>query len=747
MTQARLVITGAGVVSAAGRCMAALTNSLDRHGHCLTPIAVFDATGLASTHAGQVLGFDPLEVVVPVRVMTVDRGTQMALDAARQALRQAALKPGVAADTGVAVGTSGSPQYQNLRVFPDRRPPDSRAAALFMARSSPCFQADLVARQFGLGGPRFAFGSAPLGGLLALSHAMDLLRAEHASAMLVGGGEINTLMNALGMNMLGMTTAGPCMPFAGPGGMCFGEGAAFFVVERWEDAISRGADLLAELVGAGISADAYSDVAQDPTGRGLARAVRKSLTKSNADPASIGWVRASGTGQRDLDAAEVHALNDVFGGATPPVTSTEPYFGHVNGVSALLGLAAVVSAFHSGQAPSQPDASTPRQGLAVSLLQPGALPDGDCLLTATAFGGTNGGVVIRRAGHGFNPKPGEDACIVIAGMGAVSTFGGTVRALLHGIAGEPAGSTARLVDDAFLARKVPGLQLQRRSRLLRMTLLAVHDGMASAAALARGSDRFGLLVGLTRGPAAAHERFLEQTLSGTFDATTGRALLRTGRFSVASEIASAFGLLGYSGAMACGVHGGVQVLAHGAEILRASPDLDGLLVVAVDEWTGLLERQYRRLGLLRNGCAGGEGAAALLLRRLPRDQAPLAGCATIEATAFAGDTTIVPDPDGVAYGRTIRQALTRAGREIDFAIGQSCGWPAHDQRERAAFRDVCPETPLDSIVPHTGVVESAGGLFSAMAAVHTLHPRRNAMLIGSTERGAHAAVVLSRIAA
>lgn len=97
------------------------------------------------------------------------------------------------------------------------------------------------------------------------------------------------------------------------------------------------------------------------------------------------------------------------------------------------------------------------------------------------------------------------------------------------------------------------------------------------------------------------------------------------RFSVASELASALGLKGYTGVVAPGVHGGVQLLAHGAELLRASSDLDGLLVVGVDEWSDLLAAMYGALKLLddcikpydpsANGTVGGEGAAALLLVR------------------------------------------------------------------------------------------------------------------------------------
>jgi len=783
-----VVVTGAGLVSAAGSSMLELTDSLARGRHCLRPIGSFETGGMNAAYAGEVAGFKPLDFLPPVRVTTVDRGTQLAVAAATQAMAQARLAPEVAAACGVAVGYSGSPQYQNMRVYPDRQYPVTRQVALYTARTTPHFQADCLAQHFGLGGVRFAFSSASLGGMLALSHAMDLLRAGHAPAMLVGGGEINTLVNALGMDGLGVSGAGACTPFAGASGICFGEGAAFFVLERRADAEARGACILAALVCVGISADAYSDVAQDPSGRGLARAVRKCLRNGGIDPTRVGWVRSCGTGARDLDAAEAIALCAVFDAAPPPVTSTEPYFGHVNGVSPLLGLAAVLAAFASGLAPSMPETGgAARPGLALPILASGALPAGDCLLTATAFGGTNGAAIVRRA-PAQTPAARRVLApvdIVIAGMGAVSALGGTVACLLKGLvqpAKVQAGAALR-VDDAWLRKNRAGLNVVRRERLVRMAMLAVAEALDDAGIAVRGSERYGLLVGLSRGPVAAYERFFEHVLRGRFDATTGRALLRIGRFSVASEIAHNFDLLGYSGAMAPGVHGGVQLLAHGAALLRATPDLDGLLVVAADEWTGLLEKMYARLGLLgdgaayapgASGCVGGEGAAALLLVRRPVESRER-GWARVTGAGFAGDISLRPDPKGLAYQRAIAAAIGGAGRdagEIDFAIGQGCGWRSYDAREMSGLRAVCAQTRLTSVLPQTGLAETAGGLFAAMAGaaalrdgrlpalpgtrgqhfrlVHSADSQgdfRNGVLIGSSERGAHAAVVLSRMAA
>jgi len=781
----RIVVTGLGLVSAAGSDLDAMLDSLRAGQHCLQPIASFDTAGMAMTHVGEVPAFDPCATLSPVRVRTVDRGSQFALVAARQALTQAtgahALEPEL---TGVAVGVSGAHQYQNLPVTAHRSYPISRRSALYLARSTPAFQADLLARSFGLAGPRVAFGSASVGGLLALAHAMDLLRAGHATAMLVGGGETHTLLNMLGMDVLGLGAKGPCTPFYASAGMSFGEGAAFVLLETLAQAEARGAPPLGELVGSGASADAYPEISNDPSGKGLARSINKALTQANAHPADIAWVRGCGTGHRVLDMAERIALEHCFDGTPPPVTSTEPYFGHVNGVSPVLGLVAGLAAQKAGIAPALPASAEACAACDLPLLSPGSLPAGDWLLTAVAFGGSNAALVAGPVKT--RPLlPVAPVAIDIAGVGVVSGIGCGSEAFLRSLRGDVTGAAqaARRIDDATLPT-VSGLDLRRRERLVRWSLLAASQAFADAGLQPRGSARVGLLLGLTRGPMAPNERFFSRVLRGEFNASTGRNLLKTGRFAVASEVAYAFGLQGYCGTVSPGVHGGVQLLAHGAELLRASADLDALLVLAADEWTDLGESLYAQLGLLgapmhaydpsARGALGGEGAAALLLVRGAAGGA-VGGWGRVAGTAFSGDTGVRPDAEGRAYARAMAGAVRRAGltpAAVDFALGQGCGWAAHDARELVALAQLRAGLPLSGVLGYTGLVEAAGGLFGAITAAAALRegslpplpkggepqgsadfvvgaPRqgmfRHALLYGSTERGAHAALLLQGV--
>ena len=558
----RVVVTGIGLVSAAGSDVAALCDTLRAGQACLQPISSFDTAGMTMTHAGEVPDFDPAAILPPVRVRSLDRATQMALSAARQALAQAG-RGRQSLDlhkTGVAIGVSGAHQYQNMPVTADRKYPISRRTSLYFSRSTPIFQADFLADSFYLCGPRFAFGSASLGGLLAVAHASDLLRNGHAAAMLVGGAEILTMVNALGMDVLGLGANGPCAPFYASNGMSFGEGAAFLVLETLDEAQRRDVQPLAEIIGSGVSGDAYHEISNDPAGQGLARAIDKALGNAGAKPGDIAWIRACGTGHKIQDLAERLAFEQIFEGALPPVTSTEPYFGHVNGVSPLLGLVAGIAAQQEGIAPSLPIEAEAETDRAPPLMASGPMPRGDWLLSAVAFGGSNGALVVGpvQARSAYRAPAASAAAIEIAGVGMVSGLGADCQAFITALREPAPAIRAACRIDERRSATLAGLDLRRRERIVRWSLIAVAQALADAQLVSRGSARIGLLMGLCRGPMTSYERFCDQVLQGNFNASTGRSLLKTGRFSVASEVVHAFDLRGYC---VCGFHHDAEVLA------------------------------------------------------------------------------------------------------------------------------------------------------------------------------------------
>lgn len=807
-----VVVTGMGVLAACGDGLAAVVTNVLAGRSGIGPLRSFDTAGMKMQYAGEVQEFDPYHYLPPLRVRNIDRASQLALVAAGDALRQAGLFPPGDTVIGVAVGVSGASQYQNWPVPLSRTCPVNRRIALYHSRIAPYFQATVLAGQYGLHGPQGTFSSASVGSALALGWALEVLRADKAEAMLAGGGEIQTLLNALGMDVLELAAADPCSPFSGAPGMTFGDGAAFVVLEPLAHARRRHASILGELVAYGVSADAYDAIANDPSGKGLSRAMTKALMKAGLEPADIGWIRASGTGHREQDIAEATAISMVFAaGQIPPVTSTEPFFGHVNGVSPILGLVTALGCEHRGVLPAIPGRQIPRAGCKLPLVEPGQpSPGGDFLLNAVAFGGNNATLVSGRYQPGRKRRRDAAAEPVITGMGVVSPFGCGYQPLLLGLRTGACGigaierfplapeiaRRAGLVVDFQPLKLLPQLDLRRRERLVQYAMTAVGLALKDAGWNHRVAEpeRIGLIVGLTRGPAGAYEHFLSRALRGEFDATTGRLLLKMGRFAVASELAHAFGLQGYCATVSHGLNGGLHTLVQGFEVLRQSADLDALLVVGADELSALYLRLFAALRLLlepsqegderpapynpaAQGTVLGEGAVALLLERPTSAQAR--GARSYARLAGYGLTAdALPrgglDPSGRWLEQAIRLALQEAAlapTTLDLAVGHGCGWPAYDLREASALARILTGQPVCCVTGNTGLAESAGGLLSVTAALlgmqhgeayplagdnpaaASLHfvtgaPQpgdyRHALVAGSTERGVNAAIVITR---
>ncbi len=127
------------------------------------------------------------------------------------------------------------------------------------------------------------------------------------------------------------------------GGHVDGEGAGFVTLERYESAVARGAPILAQLHGFGVTSDAFDAIQFDPSGDGIRRALETALRDSQLTPSDIDWIRASGAGGASQDASEIAAIGGAFGTHKPTVTSLESTMGHTNGAGPAMGLVSCVS--------------------------------------------------------------------------------------------------------------------------------------------------------------------------------------------------------------------------------------------------------------------------------------------------------------------------------------------------------------------------------------------------------------------
>ena len=227
----------------------------------------------------------------------------------------------------------------------------SRLPPLTVPRVMPNAACAQLSIAFALRGPSFAVSSACASANHAMAQAAALIRGGQLDVAVTGGADAplspGTLKGWEGLRVLSPDT---CRPFsAGRAGLVPGEGAGVLVLEGWDHATARGAPILAELAGAGMTADGADIVAPNPAG--AADAMAMALDDAGLQPDVIGYVNAHGTGTRLNDATECEALHRMFGARRVPVSSTKSMLGHCMAASGAVEAVATVMALHTGMLP------------------------------------------------------------------------------------------------------------------------------------------------------------------------------------------------------------------------------------------------------------------------------------------------------------------------------------------------------------------------------------------------------------
>lgn len=402
----RVVITGCGVVTAAGAELDGLWRELFA-GQChIRPTRCFASPGVDPALAGGEVELGP-EDDLPAEVdpdAPRSRCVQLALAAARRAVQDAAL-PGGAEElvrTGVVVGTAIGEERQ-VSALDDGwavRGADAIDAG-FVARASNHRLAAAIARRHGAGGPVMVSATACSSGNAALAWAHDAIAFGDAEVMIAGGADTFTRAVVGGFHRMGALSKSICRPFdRRRDGVSFGEGAGLLVLEALEGARRRGARIHAELAGYGVSNDAYHLTAPEPNGDGFVRSMRQALAMSGTSPDEVDYVSAHGTGTPYNDVAETKAMKAVFGerAARVPISSIKSMIGHTNGAaSAIEAVASCLAIRHQAVPPTarleEPD---PACDLDYVPLTGRELRVGTVLNLSAGFGGSNACVVLRR---------------------------------------------------------------------------------------------------------------------------------------------------------------------------------------------------------------------------------------------------------------------------------------------------------------------------------------------------------------
>ncbi len=340
----RVVVTGLGTVSPVGNTVDEAWLALLDGRSGAAAITKFDASNLKVRFACEIKDFDAQAYISRKEARRYDNFVQYAIAAAQQAVDQSGLNAGFPDPnrTGVIIGSGigGMQTYEdNCRAYITEGP--DRVSPFFVPMFISDMAAGLVSIRFGLKGPNFCTVSACASSANAIGESFDLIRRGAADAMIAGGSEaaitgltVTAFANMKALSFRNDDPATASRPFDKErDGFVLADGGAIVVLESLEHAEARGATVLGEVIGYGLSGDAYHITSPPPGGEGAAQAIRDCLADGNIDQADVGYINAHGTSTLVGDVAETRAVKSVFGDQARDLIfgSTKSMTGHLLG--------------------------------------------------------------------------------------------------------------------------------------------------------------------------------------------------------------------------------------------------------------------------------------------------------------------------------------------------------------------------------------------------------------------------------
>lgn len=398
----RIVVTGIGVVSSIGIGKDAFWSALLAGKSGISPVTSFDTREFPTHNGGEVKDFNPGDFIQKERIETLGRGSQLALSAAKLALKDAGLDLTslVARKTGVAIGTTmgESRILEHIDQVCVKDGEDAIDPNLIPRLTANVLCAN-IAIDFKLKGPNFLVSTACAAGNYAIGFAFDQIRKGSVEIMFAGGADGFSRIAFTGFNRLLAIAPEICQPFdKNRKGMMVGEGSGVVVLETLEHALERKANIYAEILGYGLSCDAHHMTA--PHAPGIAKAMEKALKQCGLAPEDVDYISAHGTGTPANDREECLAIKEVFKEHSKKllVSSIKSMLGHTMGAASALEAIACCLAVKDDVAPPTINFETPDPDCDIDCV-PNAHRKRTlniALNNASAFGGNNACLVLKK---------------------------------------------------------------------------------------------------------------------------------------------------------------------------------------------------------------------------------------------------------------------------------------------------------------------------------------------------------------
>jgi len=408
----RVVITGVGAVTPIGTAAQGLWDGLVSRRSAVRTISRFDPTPFKSRIAAEIPDFRPQDHLEAKRSKRLDRFSQLAVTSARLAVADAEIKP--EREDGERIGAMMGSALGGVAFAESQVPPfitegprglDASLALAVFPGAASCN----IAIEFGFTGPNSTNAMSCASGTIAVGDAFRVIRDGRADIMLAGAAEapLAPMTFAAFANIRAMSTRNDDPPHASRpfdaarDGFVMGEGAAVLVLEERSRALARGARVYAEVIGYGMTNDAYHMTAPRPDGRQAARAIREALADAHVAPGEVGYVNAHGSATPLNDPTETAAIKQVFGehAYRLSLSGTKGYYGHALGASGAIEAAICALAMSHSWLPPTLNLDSPDPACDLDCIPHDGRSAAPPIVVSNSFGfgGINASLVLRRA--------------------------------------------------------------------------------------------------------------------------------------------------------------------------------------------------------------------------------------------------------------------------------------------------------------------------------------------------------------
>lgn len=407
----RVVVTGLGMVTPLGLTVGETWDGILQGKSGVRPITTFDASQLGVRISASVPNFDPTKYFNPKDVRKMDVFIQYGFAASMEAIKDAGLE-GTAENPdriGVAIGSGigGLPLIEKNQQILDTQGA-RKISPFFIPSAIINMVSGWVSIHYGYKGPNIAIVTACTTGAHNIGHAARMIKYGDADVMIAGGAEMATcplgiagFASARALSTRNDEPEKASRPWdKDRDGFVLGEGAGILVLEEYEHAKKRGAKIYAELVGFGMSADAYHMTAPDETGAGFVSAMMNTLNDAGVSPNQVNYINAHGTSTQIGDRVEAMSIKQAFGdhASKLAISSTKSMTGHLLGAAGAVEAIFSVLAIRDQVAPPTINLDNPDVDGDLNFVphKPQKMKIDYSLSNSFGFGGTNGSLLFRR---------------------------------------------------------------------------------------------------------------------------------------------------------------------------------------------------------------------------------------------------------------------------------------------------------------------------------------------------------------